>query len=314
MARKSGGVPALWIVFAVIAVAVGGGGAVWMRHDGAQAREAQARAAADVPAMPKGRLRLLRMELKTARYLALDEVRRTPDGADLKVLVIARSATALPGGAAMMTEHKVVNCARGRVLDANTGYFDRDGRLVSSKVLAGDRIGRLPDPDELEVPAACAGGSAAKARLYEGFRAAQREVQAPPDDYETVAEARPTDPDVFAWLCAAGARNRWRTSTPSDCDKAVALSPKSSSVRMERAFLNLKIGKQAQAEADFRQAAALDPDNAAALFGHGLMLALRGDKAGSRRDRGQALALDPKVPEWIETNYGFFIDSQYRSL
>jgi Tfp pilus assembly protein PilF len=301
-----------WTVFAVILLLAGGGGALWMRHDAGAAKVAQAKAAADVPAVPKGRLQLLRTEVKAARYLALDEIHNTPQGIDVKVLVLARSATALEGGASMMTEHKIVDCKSGRLFDGSTGYFDRDGKLIKTTLLAADRLGRVPDPDEIEAGAACV-ATPSGAQIYEGFRAAQREVQVAPDDYEAVAAAHPDDPDVFAWLCASGARGHWRSTTPRDCDRAVALSPKSSRVRMERGFLNLKIGKQPQAEADFRQAAALDPKNAPALFAHGLMLALRGDKAGSKHDRGQALDIDPKVVEWIETNYGFFVDSAYRS-
>jgi tetratricopeptide (TPR) repeat protein len=310
VAKKSG--PNLVLVFAVIVLVAGAGGALWMRHDAEAAKQAQAKAAADVPAVPKGRLQLLRMEVKAARYLALDEVRRTPQGVDLKVLVLGRSATALEGGASMLTEHKTVDCKSGRLFDGSTGYFDRDGKRIKTKLLAADRIGRVPDPDEIEALAACAAKPSA-ARIYEGFRAAQREVQVAPDDYDAVAAAHPDDPDVFAWLCASGARGWWRNTTPRDCDRAVALSPKSSWVRMERGFLNLKIGKRPQAEADFRQAAALDPKNAPARFAHGLILALGGDKAGSKRDRGQALDIDPKVVEWIETNYGFFVDSAYRT-
>jgi Tfp pilus assembly protein PilF len=312
MARKSGPNLVPWAVFAVIVLAAGGAGVLWMRHDAEAAKQAEAKAAADAPAMPKGRLQMLRLEIKAARYLALDEARRTPQGVDLKVLVIGRSAAALEGGAAMMTEHKTVDCKSGRLFDGATGYFDRDGKLIRAKVLAADRIGRVPTSDEVEAAAACA-AKPSTARTYDSFRAAQREVVMAPDDYETVAAARPDDPDVFAWLCASGARGRWRDTTPRDCDRAVALSPKSSWVRMERGFLNLKIGKRPQAEADFRQAAALDPRNAPAMFAHGLILALRGDQAGSKRDRGQALDIDPKVVEWIETNYGFFVDNAYRT-
>ena len=311
MARKSGGAT-VWVVFGVIALLAVGGGAVWKFQSDAAAKKAAAVAAADVPAVPKGRLQLLNQEIKAARYLAVDQTRSTPAGLEVQVLVLSRVANAIEGDAAMMVEHKVLDCARRRAFDRNTGYFDHDGRLVRTQVLAASSFGRPFDPSEPETEAACAKAPTKWVRTYDDFRAAQREVQPLPDGYEVFADTHKDDAAAFAWLCAAGAHSRWRAQTPDDCDRAVRLNPKSSSVRMERAFLNLKIGKRPQAESDFTAAIALDPKNPGALFGRGLLLALKGDKAASARDRNAAMDLDPETPVWIETNYGFFIDPRYR--
>ena len=89
------------------------------------------------------------------------------------------------------------------------------------------------------------------------------------------------------------------------------LNPKSSSVRMERAFLNLKIGKRPQAESDFTAAIALDPKNPGALFGRGLLLALKGDKAASAKIAMLDLAISqPSVDVLRDQGFlkGFGID------
>jgi len=300
----------LFVGLGVAAVAVAGG-AFWLQKDAAGASRKQAQVAADVPVAPKGRLQLLRKGVAESRYLALDEVRRTDAGVEVRVLVIGRSVTGLEGGTALMSQRKTIDCARRRVFDGVIGFFDVDGRLVSSKTLHSGRLGRLPESDEVETGVICDGAKPDTGQVFPGFRAAQREAQALPDGYEKVAAARPEDPDAWAWLCTAGARGRWRDTTASDCDRAVKLNPASAAIRLDRAFLSLTTGKQAVAQADFASVLGQEPGNAAALFGRGLLSALRGDQAASRRDRGKALDLDPLIPVWIQSTYGVRIGPEY---
>lgn len=302
----------LFVGLGVAVLALAGGG-FWLQQDAAKASRKQAEVAADVPAVPKGRVQLLRKSLADARYLALDEVRRTEAGVQVRVLVIGRSVTSLEGGTAMMSQAKTIDCARHRVMDKTVGYFDVDGGLVSSKILYAGRIGRPADSDEAEVGVVCDGAKPDTGQVFAGFRAAQREAQALPDGFEKLAAARPEDPDAWAWLCTAGARGRWRDHTQGDCDRAVKLNPASSALRLDRAFLGMMVGRRSAAGADFEAVLAQDPANAAALFGRGLLSALAGDKAASRIDRGKALDIDPLIPNWIQTTYGLRIGQDYKA-
>ena len=145
------------------------------------------------------------------------------------------------------------------------------------------------------------------------WRVAQRESQMPPRGFEKVAEARPQDAQAWARLCAAGARGRWRSQTPGDCDRAVALNPADSAVRLDRAFMRLGTGKTAAADADFRHVMQAEPTNAPAIYGHSLVLAMGGNEAASRTDRGRAFDLDPSVPDWVEASYRIMISPAYRT-
>lgn len=265
--------------------------------------------AADVPALPRGALQLLRTNVGDTRYLAVDEVRRDGGQVEATVLVIGKSAAQLDG-AAMVRQRNRIDCTAKRVFDGKTGYFDADGKLINTKVVASGRRGRPVDSDEVEAAVLC-DGQAAAGKTFADYRAAQRPYQMPPEDYEKVVQARPQDAHGWAWLCAAGARGRWRDTTSSDCDRAIAMMPKAPEVRLDRAFLNLAVGQNAAAEADFKAVLELDPNNAGALFARGLMQAMKGDAAGSRALRAKALAIDPKIPDWIISTYGFRISPEY---
>jgi hypothetical protein len=158
----------------------------------------------------------------------------------------------------------------------------------------------------------CGDKPPAPRRAVIGYRAAQREVQSPPDDLYATASANPQDADAWAWVCASGARGHWRDSMPRDCDHAVSLQPKSTATILDRGFLKLLIGKRPAADADFGKALVIEPNNAVALFGHSLVAAMRGDMGASKRDRARALEIDPTVADWIEANYRFQISDEYR--
>lgn len=296
------------IVFAVVGVVALGGAAFWMFEDSGAAPPPAA--PTEAPKIPTGRLQTLRVELDTGRYLALDSVRRAGNRAEVQVLVIARREKALEDKAAMMVERKTLDCTRNSVFDGTVGYFDVDGRLVSSKILAASKFGRPATSSELELAAICTPGG--KGRILPSFRAAQREVQAPPEGFAKIADAHPQDADAWAWMCAAGARGSWRSTMPADCARAIKLNPDDLAVRLDRAYLEVQLGKLPEADADFGAVLAKAPKDAAALYGRSLVLAMRHDEAGSRKYRGQALDQDPDIVEWVIANYRIQMSQQYR--
>lgn len=309
LAKKKSGTP-VFGVFAVVAAIVLAGVGFWLYRDNAAATQAAAEAALQKPALPTGKLALLQGGLAQSRFLSLDDIDRGKDVIHATVLTVGATAAGLEGGAAMISQRKGYDCARRHVFDGQSASFDAYGKVMTTKTFSTGRHGRIAESDDMEVPAIC-DKVAAKGQALDGYAAAQREVQQVPDDHETWAAAHPKDPEVWARLCAAGAKGRWRDSTPSDCDRAVKLNPTSAAVGLDRAFLNLMIGKQAVAQAGLGEVLKHEPDNARALFGRGLILAMRGDKAGSKTLRGRALGLDPTAPAWIERRYGLQISDEY---
>jgi hypothetical protein len=304
--------PTPWVVFAVILALAGGGAALFLRQQASPAALQAASAERTPPPLPTGHLRQLRLDLSRARYLASDESRTVPGGVQATVLIVAKTPTGLDGGAAMRTERKTIDCARGRVFDGATADYDADGKLKSSKVLAAGSMGRPVTSEELEVNLVCAEKPAPGARAsLAGFRAAQRDVMTLPDGYADRVALQSKDPDAWAWLCAAAARGAWRKQSPADCDRAVKFNPTLATVRVDRGYLDVLIGKRPQADADFKAVMAADPGDPAALYGHSLVLALAGDKAGSKRFRDQALGLDPKVAEMVVAAYRLNISTEY---
>jgi tetratricopeptide (TPR) repeat protein len=189
------------------------------------------------------------------------------------------------------------------------GTFDTEGKLTAVANAYSGKLGRPADVGDREVPALC---RAAEGATVTGWRAAQRSAQQLPEGYAKLAEARKTDADAWAWLCAAGARGAWRAATPSDCDKAVAMLPDDTATRLDRAFLFLKIGRRSEAGADFAHVLAKEPQNATALFGRSLLYAVRPDPAASRRDRIAALDLDEQIPGWVARTYDIQMSQEYR--
>jgi hypothetical protein len=296
------------VVFAVVGVVALGGAAFWMNRG---SRSAPPPAApTETPSIPAGRLQTLRVELETARYLAVDQIKRTGDRADVQVVVIGRQAGALESKAATIVERKTLDCSRNSVFDGTIGYFDLDGRLLTSKVLAASKFGRPATSSELELAAVCS--PTVKGRVLPGFRPARREVLLPPEGYVKFADAHPQDADAWAWICAGGARGVWRKSMLADCARAIRLNPDDPAVRLDRGYLMILLGRPADAAPDFDAVLAKSAQNAVALYGRSLVLAMRHDEAGSRKFRGQALDLDPDVVEWVIANYRIQMSQQYR--
>lgn len=299
------------IVFGVFAVLALAGGAFWILGDVGRAEKEVAAAAKIVPVLPNGRLQLVTSNMTEAYYVSLDDLKRSADGAVSATLVrIGRKSDSIEGGGAIVTRRESVDCAGRRIFEGRIGIFDIDGKLIgATNGFAGER-GRPADTGDYEIPVLCEGR---KGRVVQGFRTAQREVQALPDDVAARAEAKPDDADAWAWLCAAGTRNRWRAKTPDDCAHALKLRPEDHATRLDRAFILMKIGRKAESDAEFARVLAADPRNATALFGRSLSHALRGDEAASRKDRVAAMDLEEDIPNWVARTYDFPLSREYRT-
>jgi hypothetical protein len=280
--------------------------------DAGKATKADNAAAAQPPTLPDGPLKLVKAGMTESRFLALNSLKPAADGGlEATILVVARASTGLEGGTALMSKRAVLDCAGQRMFEGQIGYFDVSGTLKAATNAYSGKRGRPFEPGDYETTVAC-DAARQKGRVVDGYRGAQREVQTPPEGYAKAVEARPDDAHGWAWLCASAARGTWRSKSPADCERALTLRPKDTTLRVDRGFLNLTTGKRAAADSDFKQVMAQAPDNAGAVFGHSLVLAMAGDKAASRAVRIRALDLDPDVPEWIEKTFRFFIAAEFR--
>jgi hypothetical protein len=311
MARRNTGRMGL-IIFGVAGALLLALGGWFIVADANKAAEAERAAAASPPTLPQGRFKLVKAGMTEARYLALDTLKPGADGGlEAVILVVGRTATSLEGGTALMIKREVIDCAGQRLFEGQIGYFDVDGALKAATTAYAGKRGRPFEPGDTETAIAC-DPAKQTGRIVNGWREAQRELQTPPEGYAKALESRPQDADGWAWLCASAARRNWRAQSPADCERALALRPADRALRVDRGFLNLTIGRNAAADADFRRAMSEAPEDAGALFGHSLVLAMKGDKAGSRAVRIKALDIDPDVPEWIERSFRFFITPEFR--
>lgn len=310
MARKPNRTPL--IAFGMVSVLVLAAGGAWIAADvGRKASEDKAVAGA-VPVLPAGRLQLVSASMGEVRYLALDEIRRGPDGAvGATVLLVGPTATSLEGKVPLVVRHETIDCAGQRLFEGRIGIFDIHGKLTAATNGYSGKLGRPATPQDGEVAVACA-ANPTPGHVVLGARAAQRETQAMPDEVVTRAEADPKNADAWAWLCAAGARGRWRKQTPQDCAHALDLRPTDTAVRLDRGFLFLALGRRGPADADFQKVIAEEPANMTALYGYALILALNGNEAASRPARAKALAADPELPRRLELAYRFLISNPYR--
>jgi tetratricopeptide (TPR) repeat protein len=297
-------------VFAGLAVAALAGGAVWITGDVGRAKKEAEAAARIAPSLPNGRLQLVSSTMQEALYVAIDDLRRAEDGTvSATVLRVGRKPDSIEGGGAMVSRRESVDCAARRIFEGRIGTFDVDGRLTAAtNGFSGER-GRPAEFGDYEIPALCEN---ARGRIVHGWRQAQREVQALPQEVVARAEAAPDDADAWAWLCAAGARNRWRPQTPDDCAQALRLRPDDHATRLDRAFILMKLGRKAESDAEFARVLAADPRDSTALYGRSLSHALRGDEAASRKDRIAALDIDEDVPNWVARTYDLQVSREYR--
>jgi hypothetical protein len=268
-----------------------------------------ASAPAAAPGLPTGRLQAISSGVTETRFLSLDAVRRNGTVAEATVLLVGKTANALTDGAAMVAKREVFDCSSRRVANEMAGYYDPYGKLTGQELLTGD-AGRAAGSADAEVDAVC---KATQGAVVSGYKAAQREVQTPPADIQAKAEASPTDGETWAWVCAGAARGKSRATKLDACDKAVALMPEATSVRLDRAYLRVMRNDLGGADADFQEALTREPQNGRALFGRSLLAAMRGNMAASRELRGRALDLDPAAPDWVTEAYGILISPEYRT-
>lgn len=309
MARKKTADRTPLVVFGALTVMTAAGVGVWFLTDTARAKAEQASAAANPPVLPTGRLQELATSFETSTYLDLDTVERDGPRITANLLKVGRTATSLPGGGALMSQASTVDCATGRVFDGQSGVYDIDGKLISAAAGYASKRGRVAEPADYHFAVLCEGKSG---RVVSGFRGAQREAQDLPEGYEKIAQARPKDPDAWAWLCAAGTRDRWRAETPADCDRALALRPGDHATRLDRAYIFLQVGRRGEAAQDFARVLDGDPKNAAALYGRSLLTGISAGVAASKADRCAALAIDPGVAQWAATTYRIPASHEFR--
>src|SRR5581483_7315760 len=201
------------------------GGFWWMNRSGAGSPAAQADA--QPPPLPAGPLKLLSPNLDDVQFLAVDEVVRSGDKVQAVVLDAGKTATSIARKYAFEVKREAIDCRSRRIGGEMAGYYDAAGKLVTHELLSGD-LGRPASGIDVEVAAVC--GTAGPTRVEAGWKAAQRDVQAPPADLIARAEAAPKDAELWAWVCADGARGHWNPSMPKWCDRAVALNPRSAAV------------------------------------------------------------------------------------
>ena len=307
MARRTNLAP-LVLVFVGVTVAVVGG-ALWAIKSGALPGGGAQATLISAPSLPSGALQYAGANLMQAHYLAGD-VKRSGKLAEATVLEVGKSGDAIAHQYAMVAKRETLDCQSKTISGELAGEYDAKGTLKNTEYLTG-AVGRPIDSTDFEAGLVCAGKPAPAWRAAGDWRAAQRAMQSPPDDLLATAEANPKDAEAWAWICH-GAPWHWRKQSPQDCDHAVSLQPDAAPVRLDRGFIRLQTGRQADAMADFRHVLAKDPANAAAQFGVSLAEALSGDLAGSKRDRERALAADPAIPDWVERSFRFQISEPYR--
>lgn len=117
-------------------------------------------------------------------------------------------------------------------------------------------------------------------------------------DGETAVAQQPNSPVAHNNACWARATgNRDLDKALSECERALALNPKSAPSIDSRAFVKFRQGKFAEALKDYEAAIKLDPKQAASLYMRGITKLRLGDKAGGEADITAAKALEPDVGE-----------------
>jgi tetratricopeptide (TPR) repeat protein len=114
------------------------------------------------------------------------------------------------------------------------------------------------------------------------------------------ARAAALEPRLAPLLARQGAE-LLRTRRPFDAllklEQARALDPASFDATLDAAHAHAALGRNAEAEARFREAVALRPESAAARTGLGIVLAARGDLAGAIDQLEAAARAAPGDPD-----------------
>lgn len=310
MARKTPNT--VLFVFLGLCALVAGGVGFWLLSDVSRAKQEAAEAAANPPTLPAGPLQFAMSNSTDVTYVALDTVKRSPEGlVTATVVKVGRTVSSIKDAGPLVSQVATVDCAANRIFDGQSGAFTLDGKLLSAAAGYSGKRGRVVEAGDYQVPALCHGQ---KGHVVEDIKAALRQSQALPVDIADRAEANPKDHHNWAWLCAAAARGTWRAQAPGDCDKAVALRPDDVDGRLDRAYLFLKNRPQRRGCGGLRQGAGrrsaergghlrAKPDDRDADRGQpcrrggqqGRPLRGAGDRQGSRR-LGRPHLPDPDEP------------------
>ena len=117
-----------------------------------------------------------------------------------------------------------------------------------------------------------------------------------PQDLSARAAAEPNNPSLWADLC----RERARGVAPkelelNDCERALALAPRSLGVLGDRALIKARIGDMAGAVRDYDALLGRSPGNVRALYGRGAARIAMGEPVAGAADQALATELDPAV-------------------
>lgn len=104
--------------------------------------------------------------------------------------------------------------------------------------------------------------------------------------------------------CTELARMNPRAGDLAVCDRAVDLLPSTGWVKLERAFMRLKLGQAEAAVDDFDRVLRIDRTNPYALLGRSIAHWQAGDARASRRDLEAAFASEPDTLRQTEVTYG----------
>lgn len=168
------------------------------------------------------------------------------------------------------------------------------GSPAASPAAAPDDLAKPGDDARLSTAAlyGSLGNYAAAAHQYDLWIEAHQADQAPG------AIPQATWAMAFSGRCwTRGAAKLDLNGALGDCDRAVALLPKSAEALDSRALVHLQRGEWSLAIADYDSALKLQPRRAGALYGRGIAEKREGHAAAARADLAAAVAIEPAIAQ-----------------
>lgn len=115
-------------------------------------------------------------------------------------------------------------------------------------------------------------------------------------DYDQLARLRPNDWTGWAQICWGHAYlNRGLAEGLRACDRALSLNPNDPNSFDGRGFINIRLGRFADAIANYDEALKREARLPGALYLRGIAKLRLGDAAGAKRDIGAAEAFEPEI-------------------
>ena len=154
MARKTPN--AVLFVFLGLSVLVVGGVGFWLLSDVSRAKQEAAEAAANPPTLPAGPLQFVMSNSTDVTYVALDTVKRSPEGlVTATVVKVGRTVSSIKDAGPLVSQVATVDCAANRIFDGQSGAFTLDGELLSAAAGYSGKRGRVVEAGDYQVPALC---------------------------------------------------------------------------------------------------------------------------------------------------------------